>query len=243
MKTKALIFTVILSLGMVFQGCEKENEISPQSKITKDVNQKKKTYKNSNFINYNDLINADNPFDIYSHNLNEIYNSVLDSLLSLPNSIGSASELYAIFQYFQIEYSGGEYPDVDTTNYIDSESTHLNSYLSVLTIDNLIDSTIVFEGRILNSNSLTSLQKNRILSISSQYKFHFLIASNLIENYNMLKYDKSTVFRVCLGTKASETFVNDGNPIPEMAFILTAAQTFGWWMADCGWKALSHARS
>lgn len=52
------------------------------------------------------------------------------------------------------------------------------------------------------------------------------------------KYDRSTIFRVCLGTKAQNTFGANGNVVDQGIFIATAGTSFAGWVASCAWDAL-----
>lgn len=242
---KSNVVYLLLSL-FVFSSCEKEdNLLTNDNRHDLSTQQQEdliKVKSKKNGLTYTDAdLNAgSNSFDSYSNYYEDFISELEDSLAYYyQNNISlTETEVSDLTSTIQENYESISYPSINSSNYGEEGSAILGDYFEAVTIFNLDSVSNAYEGQI-NSSSLTTDEKNVLLSIISQHKFSKYYSYLMVDYIQGLeKYDASTVFRVCLGTKAQDTFGPNGNIVDQGFFIATAPASFGQWVASCAWDAL-----
>jgi hypothetical protein len=235
MKSKILVLTAMVSFGLAFQSCEKEepnlssNKVLSQHKKNVEPVLKKDSKSKSNYHDPLDLVNPNNPFDSYGLSSSIIYEEL--EIIFEDDGLTQQELEYNLESLTEI-YSDSIYPPVDTSSYSIEEASIISDYVDNTNMENLISSSIAVESTIIESEDFNSEQKSRLLSIISQYKFNYL--------YSYMLYSSTANkanFQGCMRAQAHNIF-GDDNPVDDALFILGIPESFLGIAAYCVWESI-----
>ena len=180
-----LIKTLFIAfISTVIVGCEKENLSNPDIQVQEVLTQVNKKNKSIG-ISLADLYNAKNPFDNYGVQQESLFDE-LEVLLSDANlTLTEFESNYSVI----ISSNTNLYPTIPTLGYEIAEASLFAAYLDGINIDNILTKSVDFEDNVVNNINLSTIQKNRLLSLVSQHKYYFYITANLMHHqHNLLSY-------------------------------------------------------
>jgi len=176
---------------------------------------------------FNDLTNDDNPYDIHGITLEEVYGDIED-LLSRENL--SLSEFELGLDSVLSNSNGIYYPAIDTVGYSVAESVYFYEFLSGVTIENLVDRSRLFEDSLVLNSSFNDVQKNRLFSLISQFKYNYYFGNKISDNLS-----RKPKLTACLDSNLGDIFYSD-NPIDAIQFVVGIPISFVWEVAKCAYE-------
>ena len=174
------------------------------------------------------LINDDNPYDVHYENIEGFY----EKLKTLFNEKDDLSEDQ--LKEFVEANTATLYPEIEVRDFDEYENSYLVR-VSKADFNELAETTQDIESNIMADDLLKSNQKQRLLSLISQYKFNRYYGTKLVSGLNINSSMKSDL-NDCLGTRMGEIFASDNNYFPEAAFMIGCPFSFAWEVASCAWS-------
>jgi hypothetical protein len=225
---KVFFFLVTLLSIIAFIACQKqqfqENGASSEKSKFDPTNFRLKS------LQAEDLVNPDNPFDSIGLAL-EVFYVAISTIAADTNYADDSTGFMTAYDNKIDEYSALFYPSVSTSGFNSHEEGILAKFFEDLKGGDLLTVTSDYETDIKNDGLLNNLRKNRLFSIISQVKFGSFYA----ETYMPAGLSD---FDTCMDRELGEIFVDDGNPIPEIAFTAGLPGSLLWLEAECIWEAL-----
>lgn len=208
MKTKVLVLSAIISLGMIFQGCEKDDSIS---------NKSLSNTKNKSSTNINKSTEAPptgNPISTELEHFGVFHNEALDYFATNPNFPDiTDSDILDMGN----AYAESAFEDFDANNFLDSTAIDYNlnpfqsisssaneaynnsvissnalnhfmtledkiyEYSATLQFNNLISYLYTYEDAIYNDNNLTNTEKDLLISSSIITRYSTIYWTNVFD--------------------------------------------------------------
>lgn len=185
MKTKILTLSAILCLGLIFQGCEKEED----SINTQQVEESKSSNAKSSNASYDlvdaikldaskkiksmpDPANPSNSYDDYGVYYQNMILYINNSEISDPSS--SSSDYQAKYEDYLIQTPyQGSFPTIDFqyTNLFVEITELIIEYSTEESVNDAINGLLAVENNISSSGLLTNNQKIYLLSLSASLKY------------------------------------------------------------------------
>lgn len=176
-----------------------------------------------------DIFNPNNPYDVYNLDLSYLYED-LEIVFQDPNL--TLNQLDIEIENILDSNSNIVYPSVVTEYYTTAEAEILNDFIEEADLSNIGASSLFVENQVLNSTVLNMVQKDRLLSLISQYKYNYLYYSSYLYNTTL-----KAIFDGCMRREAGEIF-NDDNPVDDFLFISGIPYSFFGMAAYCAYEAL-----
>lgn len=225
--------TVLSTLGMlaiatlIIVSCKKDDVINEKSKNSSEV----LSHLDKSVIKFQPefLINKNNPFDSYGLKMSSFYYNYSELLQNKENSDFNIYQTN--FNELVKKHLNDLYPEVQKDEYSEYESSIISEFNDVVNIKILKSISEKFENRVIADSKLSYIQKNRLLSIISQFKFTYYY------NYVIYAQTWEQRFDSCMRRELGAVFKDDGNPVPEAGFILGLPGSLLWMEAGCAWEA------
>lgn len=213
------ILLAISFIALIGSSCEK-NDSSPISETESLV-------RNIDNGVLNDLYNTNNPYDQYGMGLSELYEDIEVALsqenISLLEFENEVNNLINNSTY-------SSYPTMDTSGYSLSESQYFYDFVQGVDESNLVSRSRLFEDSLALNTTFTDVQKNRLYSLISQFKFNHYFGEEVAKEGS-----RKPKLTACLDEQMSNIF-GDDNPVDDIAFIIGVPFSFVWEVAYCAYE-------
>lgn len=227
------ILVFILMISVLFSSCQKEDLINTNNSFISSNN---KLLLNGSVFDPYFLVNENNRYDEFGIEMNKFYNDLIfiymDSMYNDYNLF--EKELDDII----IKHKGNMYPAFDTTNYSEYESSIINDFINNVNLEKLKETSLFYENVVIMDNNLSVTQKNRLLEFISLYKFVYYYQKEIIILCKEVSWEDR--YNDCMYHHLGEIFNNDGNPMPELFFLVDAGPSAARIAAICAWEATFH---
>jgi hypothetical protein len=218
---------ILVILSITISSCDK-SEIQEQSKI---ISSNTISLKSTSTFNPVFLVNKDNPYDKYGLKMNAFYTDI---------SILFHDSIYSDYFLFEATYnkllemhSENLYPSIDTTLFSEYESNIISNFTKSLFVKNIKEVSQKYETNIITDRNLKMPQKQRLLAFVSLYKFSYYYQSEIMSMYATWEERHHD----CMVKELNHIFADDGNPLPELFFILGQPKSAIELALICAWEA------
>lgn len=213
---------------LLFCSCSKENDQS--TLLQENFSKKSSVLIEPAYF----LVNNNNPYDKYGLNICSFYNDL--AVLLGDESYYDSSKFKDAFDILVEKHSIDFYPQVDTIEYCeDLENKIINSFLEEVTFKNIKELSLSVENGVFENSALSSFQKERLLSLVSMMKFCYYYQIEIAIFYATFEDEVDD----CMRSRLGQIFANDGNPWPEIEFIVGCPESYCWLLVTCVHEALT----
>lgn len=173
-----------------------------------------------------------NPYDSYGIKMEQVYAEV-NNKLSLFNK-GDKKSYDEAVRCILNNNTKNFYPAIKTKNYSRLESKLFADFVREVNPENISEISLKYEELVYNNISFSQNEKSQILQIISNLKFSFYYCTvYFAPNFKSWETD----FMDCMRSTMEEVFKDDGNPIPEIVFIINIPISLLEKEAECAWYA------
>jgi len=217
------LMAIAAFVAMGFVACEKsEEELVTNVSATLD----------ERALDIKPVFNKENPFDVYGEKMMEFY--LAEKILFSNPLFKDRIKYESAFDSLLIKYNGILYPSMDTTGIDEYQTSLLKELFSDVNFENLKELSLKTEKAIISDTKMNSFQKNRLLSIVSQFKYGYFYNGTIIYPNVMSWEDR---FDNCMSRELNVIFADDGNPVPEAGFCAGMPHSMLWLEGSCAWEA------